>query len=61
MYDDSKIKMVVKTEPIKKNAMQVIYLRSSTDFRNLQYVYVVENKMSVEKRTLEDSAAKTAK
>jgi len=41
--------------------MQVIYLRSSTDFRNLQYVYVVENKMSVEKRTLEDSAAKTAK
>jgi rod shape-determining protein MreC len=52
---------VVKTEPIKKNAMQVIYLRSSTDFRNLQYVYVVENKMSVEKRTLEDSAAKTAK
>jgi rod shape-determining protein MreC len=49
---------VIKTEMVKKNAMQHIYLRSSTDFRNLQYVYVVENKMSTEKKQLEDSTAK---
>ncbi len=49
---------VIKTEPIKKNAMQHIYLRSSTDFINLQYVYVVENKMRQEKTQLEDSTAK---
>lgn len=55
---DILIGVVVKTEPVKKNAMQHIYLRSSTDFRNLQYVYVVENKMSMEKNTLEDSVLK---
>jgi rod shape-determining protein MreC len=49
---------VVKTEQVKKNAMQHIYLRSSTDFSNLQYVYVVENKMTIEKKQLEDSSAK---
>ncbi|MBE2289361.1 MAG: rod shape-determining protein MreC [Chitinophagaceae bacterium] len=49
---------VIKTEPIKKNAMQHIYLKSSTDFANLQYVYVVENKMRQEKTQLEDSSIK---
>lgn len=49
---------VIKTEPIKKNAMQHIYLKSSTDFANLQYVYVVENKMRQEKTQLEDSSTK---
>ncbi len=49
---------VIKTELVKKNAMQHIYLRSSTDFANLQYVYVVENKMRPEKELLEDSSAK---
>jgi len=49
---------VIKSEQIKKNAMQRIYLRSSTDFNNVQYVYVVENKMNAEKRQLEDSSAK---
>lgn len=49
---------VIKTEPIKKNAMQHIYLKSSTDFANLQYVYVVENKMRQEKTQLEDSTTK---
>lgn len=49
---------VIKTEPIKKNAMQHIYLKSSTDFANLQYVYVVENKMRQEKTQLEDSSMK---
>lgn len=49
---------VIKTEQIKKNAMQHIYLKSSTDFANLQYVYVVENKMRQEKTQLEDSSMK---
>ncbi len=55
---DVMIGTVIKTEIIKKNAMQLIYMRSSTNFHNLQYVYVVENKMAAEKKTLEDSAAK---
>lgn len=42
----------------KKNAMQMIYLKSSTNFRNLQYVYVIENKMEGEKKQLEDSTLK---
>jgi rod shape-determining protein MreC len=55
---DVLIGTVIKTESVKKNAMQHIYLRSSTDFANLQYVYVVENKMRAEKKQLEDSSAK---
>ncbi len=55
---DALIGTVIKTEQVKKNAMQRIYLRSTTDFFNLQYVYVVENKMTVEKKQLEDSSAK---
>jgi rod shape-determining protein MreC len=39
----------------KKNNIQTIYLKSATNFRNLQYVYVVENTMMEEKRKLEDS------
>jgi len=39
----------------KKTGMQLLYLRSSTNFRNLQYVYVIENKMAGEKKQLEDS------
>ncbi len=49
---------VMKVEVIKKTALLRIYLRSSTDFANLQYVYVVENKMNVEKKELEDSVGK---
>jgi len=49
---------ILKTEQINKNAMQRVYIKSSTDFYNLQYVYVVENKMSEEKKMLEDSSAK---
>jgi rod shape-determining protein MreC len=55
---DVLIGTVIKTEQVKKNAMQHIYIKSSTDFYNLQYVYVVENKMSEEKKQLEDSSAK---
>ena len=55
---DIMIGTVLKTEPVAKNNMQLIYLRSSTNFRNLQYVYVIENKMSLEKKQLEDSTTK---
>jgi len=49
---------VAKTEPVKKNAMQLIYLKSSTNFKNIQYVYVIENKMGEERKILEDSVYK---
>ena len=55
---DILIGTVVRTEQIKKNAMQKIYLQSSTNFHKLQYVYVIENKMMKEKKQLEDSTAK---
>ncbi len=55
---DILIGTVTKTETVKKNAMQLIYLQSSTNFHNLQYVYVIENKMIVEKKQLEDSTTK---
>ena len=55
---DILIGTVVRAELIKKNAMQKIYLQSATNFHNLQYVYVIENKMMMEKKQLEDSSAK---
>ena len=55
---DILIGTVLKVETVKKNAMQLLYLQSSTNFHNLQYVYVIENKMMVEKKQLEDSTAK---
>ncbi len=55
---DIMIGTVLKVETIKKNNLQNLYLQSSTNFKNLQYVYVVENKMSPEKKQLEDSSLK---
>jgi rod shape-determining protein MreC len=55
---DVMIGTVIKTEVLKKNAMQIIYVQSSTNFHSLQYVYVVGNKMATEKKQLEDSSAK---
>ena len=49
---------VIKTEIEQKKGIKLIYLQSSTNFHNLQYVYVIENKMMVEKKTLEDSTKK---
>jgi rod shape-determining protein MreC len=49
---------VVKIEQDKKKGMQVLYLRSSTNFHSLQYVYVVDNSMAGEIKQLEDSTAK---
>lgn len=42
----------------KKNNIQLLYLKSATNFRNLQYVYVVEDLMMDERRKLEDSTQK---
>lgn len=52
---DILIGTVYKTSSIKKNNQQILYLHPSTNFRNLQYVYVVENKMMAERKQLEDS------
>ncbi|HQE12102.1 MAG TPA: rod shape-determining protein MreC [Flavipsychrobacter sp.] len=46
---------VFKKKIIKKNNLQYLYIRSATNFRNLQYAYVVENIKAAEKKTLEDS------
>lgn len=52
---DILIGRVFKVVKIKKNNLQLLYLRSSTNFRKLQYVYVVENRMMEERTGLEDS------
>ncbi len=49
---------VMRITVLKKNNFQKLYLQPSTNFRRLQYVYVVENKMSEEKKRLEDSTVK---
>ena len=55
---DILIGTVQKIEIVPKTATYRIYLQSSTNFHNLQYVYVIENKMMPEKKQLEDSTAK---
>ncbi len=55
---DVLIGTVVKTEKEKKKGTLMIYLQSSTNFHNLQYVYVIGNSMAEEKKQLEDSVMK---
>lgn len=55
---DILIGTVVKTEKEKKKGTLLIYLQSSTNFHNLQYVYVIGNNMAAEKKQLEDSTTK---
>jgi rod shape-determining protein MreC len=55
---DVLIGTVYKTQHIKKNNLQLLHLRTATNFRNLQYVYVVENKRLKERMALEDSVKK---
>lgn len=52
---DVMIGIVYKVAAIKKSTQQLLYLRTATNFRNLQYVYVVEDKMMPERTQLEDS------
>lgn len=55
---DILIGTVVKVTEEKKKGTLIISLLSSTNFHNLQYVYVVDNKMAMEKKKLEDSTSK---
>ncbi len=52
---DLMIGTVFRKQIIKKNNIQQLYLKTASNFRNLQYVYVVENKMMAERKKLEDS------
>lgn len=52
---DILIGRVVKIVKNSKNNQKLLYLKSATNFRNLQYVYVVENKLMEERMQLEDS------
>lgn len=55
---DILIGTIVKIETMPKTGTYKISLKSSTNFHNLQYVYVIENTMMTEKKQLEDSTAK---
>ena len=52
---DILIGTVVTATRARKNNMQTLHLKTATNFRNLQYVYVIENKMMAERLQLEDS------
>ena len=52
---DILIGTVVTATRTRKNNMQTLHLKTATNFRNLQYVYVIENKMMAERLQLEDS------
>lgn len=52
---DVLIGTVVRKFTVKKDNSQLLYLRPATNFRNLQYVYVLEDLMSGERVKLEDS------
>ena len=55
---DVLIGIVTNVELNKKNGKQQLYLRPATNFRSLQYVYVLENLMDAEKKQLEESPVK---
>lgn len=55
---DVLIGRVAKVELTKKNGKQQLYLTPATNFRNLQYVYVIENLLSEERKQLEELPAK---
>jgi rod shape-determining protein MreC len=52
---DVLIGRVQKVMRVKKNSLLLLYLQPGSNFRNLQYVYVVENKMMAERLMVEDS------
>lgn len=54
---DVLIGRVIRIETIRKNNLQLIYLKTATNFRNLQYVYVVENTMLEERQNLEAASS----
>lgn len=58
---DEIVGIVTKKAYIKANSTQLLYLKPATNFRNLQYVYVVGNELFDEKTTLENTTAKPNK
>jgi rod shape-determining protein MreC len=58
---DILIGRVVKKKVVKKNNLQYLYIRSATNFRNMQYVYIIENTKMQERKQLEDSTANDLK
>lgn len=52
---------VVKVEKIKKDNSQFLHIRPATNFRNVQYVYVIKDDYMEERRRLEDSTTKNTK
>ncbi len=55
---DVLIGRVAKIEMNKKNGKQQLFLTPATNFRNLQYVYVLENLLAAEQKQLEELPAK---
>ena len=55
---DVLIGTVYKRRINRKTNIQILYLKSATNFRNLQYVYVVEDKLMKERLRVEDSTKK---
>lgn len=54
---DILIGTIVKKQIVKKNNLQFLYVKPATNFRNIQYVYVVENTKMDERKKLEDSTS----
>lgn len=52
---DVLIGTVARKEIIKKNNLQLLYLKPVTNFSTIQYVYVVGNELLDEKKNLEDT------
>jgi len=58
---DILIGTVIKKKIVKKNNLQFLYVKPATNFRNLQYVYIVENTKMEERLKLEDSTLTNTK
>ena len=56
---DMLIGTVIKVEINKKNGKQQLSLRPATNFRSLQYVYVLDNQMDAERKQLEEAPVKS--
>ncbi len=50
---DVLIGTILRSEIIKRNGKRLLLLKPATNFRNVQYVYVVENAMAPEQRAVE--------
>lgn len=47
------IGIVFKTELIESKNLRILHLRTTTNFRKLQYVYIIEDRMFTERKELE--------